>query len=74
MSDRDPVTFAKSSDNYILIATNSELVLLRDGKKLAAVPVAYKPLSANFHPTKPTVAIGGQVHIIHIVVYFMYVC
>lgn len=61
VSDRDPKSLARSKDGLFLISTLTELILLRDGKKVGSLFVSNEPLTADFHPTRPEVAVGGKV-------------
>ena len=45
-----------------MIASKTDLTLVRDGKKISCLSVPYVPLSVCFQPNKPLVAIGGQVN------------
>jgi len=59
----DPRDVAVASDGTAVVATNSMLVLIRDNKRVSDLAVSYDPMSADMHPTKPEVAIGGKVSI-----------
>lgn len=45
----------------MLIVTLSELILVRDGKKVFTLPVTGDAMCASFHPNKPVVAVGFKV-------------
>ena len=60
-SDRDPTSLAVNSDGLSVVGTIKELLLVRDNQQVASVPISYQPTSANFHPSRPELAIGGKV-------------
>ena len=60
----DPKDAAVASDGTAVVATNSMLVLIRDNKRVSDLAISYDPVSADMHPTKPEVAIGGKVSVL----------
>ena len=64
MDGLDPKDAAVARDGTAVVATNSMLVLIRDNKRVSDLPVFYDPVSADMHPTKPEVAVGGKVSVL----------
>ena len=56
----DPTGLAVGPDRLSVISTLTEVVLARDGERLATLPVTYEPQCVGFHPTEHEVAIGGK--------------
>ena len=61
LSDRDPTAVAVNSDGLSLVATQTELFLVKDNQRLSSLPIDYEALSVSFHPTNGQVAVGGKV-------------
>ena len=57
----DPSDIAVADDGTAVATTHSTLVLIRDNKRISDLPVAYGPLSASMHPSKPEAAVGAKV-------------
>ena len=62
--DKDPKSLARSSDGLILVATLTDLYLVRDGTIANSIPAQGEPLSAVFNPTRAEVAVGAKVSLL----------
>ena len=69
--DKDPKSLARSSDGLILVASLTDLFLVRGGTIVNSIPAQGEPLSALFNPTRAEVAVGAKVSLLTVIVNIM---
>lgn len=62
----DPTGMAVTADEDVVIATLTEVVLVRDGKRVDSVSVNYQPQGAAAHPSLPEAAVCGKDNSVHV--------
>lgn len=59
--DSTPKQYATDGDSIGVVATVTQVVLLRDGKVVFKTAADYDPLCVAVHPNKTEIAVGGKV-------------